>query len=276
MIVQANITGTFSSPVVALHSSASNGGQWKSFTEFLSGRFEVTAPNLPGYGVQAVGIQREQGDVSKVAEPIIDLIAEFGQPVHLVGHSFGAAVALKIALLLPELVKSLSLYEPAAFHFLNSAGTKEQSLFETISKVAMSLNQTGDNDTGMKTFIDFWNGAGAWNSLPPQKQECMAAVAPVVQSDFSHGFAETWTLEDLSSLSMPVLMMMGLDSPEVAQHASLLIANAIPQARLAMLPGLGHMAPVFEPDWVNPRIYEHIVNVERPIVNCNWPELSAA
>lgn len=279
MNAHADFKNRFSAPVVALHSSASSGLQWKHLEETLSDRFFVSAPNLPGYGGETIAPAGDSDGVWHVAAPIVRHMADYGQPVHLVGHSYGAAVALKIALNRPDLIKSLTLYEPAAFHFLKSGHREEHRLFDEISRIAKAVSSShaaGSPARGMQTFIDFWNGAGTWKMMPRGTRDGLAALAPSIMSDFAHGFSETWSLGDLAALDMPVLMMTGMDSPEVAQKVALRIADSIAHARLALLPGLGHMAPVFEPDWVNPRIYEHIINTERPAANCHWPHLSAA
>ncbi len=279
MTAYANSTGTFSTPVVALHASASSGLQWKHLEHALAGHFDISAPNLPGYGGGSIAPGSDGDGVDAVARPIAGHIATFDQPIHLVGHSFGATVALNIALARPELVRSLTLYEPAAFHFLRFGDARERALFDGISAISDAVSEgceKGDPARGMQTFIDFWNRPGAWNDMSVQNRNALTALAPSIRSDFAHGFRETWTLEDLSGLAMPVLMLMGMESPVIAQHVATRISDAIPRSRLAMLPGLGHMAPVFEPDWVNPRIHEHIVSAERPAAHCFWPHLSAA
>ncbi|MCP4317294.1 MAG: alpha/beta hydrolase [Hyphomicrobiales bacterium] len=279
MTVHSNIADIFSAPVVALHSSASSSTQWKHLAGEINGRFALSAPDLPGYGSSEMTIRPTEEGVVAVAAPVIEHIAEFGQPVHLVGHSHGAAVALKVALMRPDLVKSLTLYEPAAFHFLNAGDDQDRALFAEISDVRDAVKtgaEAGTEDRGMAGFIDFWNGEGTWTSLLPHSREKLSAMAASILTDFACGFAETWTLEDVSRLTMPTLVLMGLESPEVAQHVAASIAGAVPDARLAMLPGLGHMAPVFEPEWVDPRICEHITGTERPVANCYWPRRSAA
>ncbi|MCR9139028.1 MAG: alpha/beta hydrolase [Alphaproteobacteria bacterium] len=279
MTAHTHFTNSFSAPVVALHSSASSSHQWKHLEETLSHRFTMSAPNLPGYGGEAVMHTACADGVRMVAAPIIQHIAGFGQPVHLVGHSFGAAVALKIALTMPHLVKSLTVYEPAAFHFLKSGDGAEQALFDKIYDVSQAVSDShaaGSPTRGMQAFIDFWNGTGAWDSMPEHTRDGLSTLAPSIMADFANGLSETWSLADLADLPMPVLMLTGMDSPDIAQHVATRIADAIPHSRLALLPGMGHMAPVFEPDWVNPRIYEHIISTERPAANCYWPQLSAA
>ena len=266
-------------PVVALHSSASTGQQWNSLADHLAGRFDVSAPNLPGYGGAARLSCASSFGVAAVAEPIIDHIAGFGRAVHLVGHSHGAGVALKIAMIRPDLVKSLTVYEPATFHFLKEGDAEDRARYREIATVRAAVATGVAEDTpdgGMRSFIDFWNGAGSFDRFGENTRQKFAATAPVILSDFAHGLAERWTLADLERITCPMLVLMGMDSPAVAQHVALRIAEAVDHARLAMLPGLGHMAPVFEPEWVNPRIFEHVAGVERPVANCYWPQRSAA
>ena len=278
MTVHTRHTGIFSAPVVALHSSASNSIQWKHLAGELDGRFTLSAPDLPGYGSSdGVAVNSASG-VATAAGLVIEHLTEFGQAIHLVGHSHGAGVAIKVALMRPDLIKSLTLYEPASFHVLETGSATDRVFHDEICAVRDAVQkgfEAGDADHGMAGFIDFWNGDGVWTSMPVHSQARLAAMVPAILSDFACAFAETWTFEDLAGLAMPTLVLMGMDSPEIAQHVSAAIAAAIPQARLAMLPGLGHMAPMFEPEWVDPRICEHVVGAERPTTNCYWPARSA-
>jgi len=265
--------------VVALHASASSSIQWKRLADELTGRFVLLAPDLPGYDGQAREIGAPGTDLRPIADPLIEQIAAAARPVHLVGHSFGAGVALKIALTRPDLIKSLTLYEPAVFHFLASGSTEDVAHYAVIRGLADAVAQgiaDGSPQDGMRRFVDFWNGPGAWDGAGETGRQRMAAMAPLIQSDFTTSLAETWGLGDLVRIAVPALVLMGLDSPDVAQHVATRIAKAIPGAQLAMLPELGHMAPVFQPEWVNPRIHAHLARAERPASGCFWPQRAAA
>lgn len=272
-------TETTNAPIVALHSSASNGGQWGQLAKDLAGRFSLHAFDLPGYGLDPLEPDMSQTGAAISAAPVLREIEALGRPVHLVGHSNGGGIAIKIALLRPDLVKSLTLYEPATFHFLAQGNDLSQALFRDIQHVSATVStavSTGDPASAMQHFLNFWNEEGFWEALPAQAKDRFAAMVPSVLRDFENGFAEDWNLSELSRLEMSTLVMTGLESPQIAQHAAVEIEQALPNARLALLPELGHMAPIFQPEWVNSRIIEHVASAERPAVNISWPSGKAA
>ncbi|EEE36058.1 hypothetical protein RKLH11_3659 [Rhodobacteraceae bacterium KLH11] len=262
-----------------MHSSASNSGQWSQLEADLEGRFDVYAFDLPGYGHAPLDGDRSQTGAAISASAVISEIEKLGTAVHLVGHSNGGGIAIKIALMRPDLVKSLTVYEPAAFHFLQNGTNKGKRLFQQIrllSGLVTAAAAEGNAAAGMQHFLDFWNSDGFWQNLPSQAQEKFAGQISSVMTDFANGLAETWQLKDLAAVEIPALIMTGLESPDIAQHVSVAIAKALPNARIALLPELGHMAPVFQPEWINARIFEHVASVERPAATFSWPKLQAA
>ncbi|GKX32511.1 MAG: alpha/beta hydrolase [Rhizobiaceae bacterium MnEN-MB40S] len=251
--------------VVALHSSASSGAQWRTFAADSAGQMEVIAPDLPGYGQASLTRDISRKGVAAAAAPVIELIERKGQAVHLVGHSNGAGVALKIAMVRPDLVKSLALYEPATFHFLSRGCSTDRALFRQISRLAGLVSVSlafGNPDRGMRAFINFWNGDGAWESLPDKSRGKFASQARSIIADFNAGFAESWTLQDLGAINLPTLMMSGGQSPDIAARVTSHITSAFHDVRTETFLSLGHMAPVFNPDVINPVIQRHIARVE--------------
>lgn len=269
---------TQTAPVVALHSSASSAKQWRQFESDLNGRYRFFAYDLPGYGKNPVSVDVTLSTTAHVAARIIAQIEELGERVHLVGHSNGGGVALKVALLRPDLVKSLTLYEPATFHFLKDGDTRSQQAFDDINLIfdlVAASNATSHPEIGMASFLNFWNGAGFWKKLPDAAKTKFAEMASSVIADFERSFAETWTLGDLASLKIPTLIMTGMESPDVAQRSAKQIAQHLPNAQLAILPELGHMAPAFNPEWINARIVDHIARIERSATPVFWPQKAA-
>jgi pimeloyl-ACP methyl ester carboxylesterase len=250
-------------PVVALHGSAATSRQWRFLAGCLEGRFRVIAPDLPGYG-RSERLEDGAPDLARVAGRLVPLIDYAGAPVHLVGHSFGGAVALKIALAMPERVKSLTLIEPAAFHLLRDRGAADR-LHAEIMGVASDVRgfvREGDPWNGMARFVDFWHGPGAWGRSSDALRLALASSIGQVDDDFAAIAAETDTLDDLARIAAPTLAIMGLESPPVSMCVTELVAEAIPGARLELVPDAGHMAPLTDPHVVDPMIRRHLLAVE--------------
>jgi pimeloyl-ACP methyl ester carboxylesterase len=254
-------------PIYALHASASNGGQWAALAREQEMFRRVETPDLPGCGRAPWTRRAGLTGLGADAEPVIRRIERERRPAHLVGHSYGGAVALWIAMNRPELVLSLSVYEPATFHILrDSASAKDRRQYARIAAVASQLRAAtaaGRPDVGMRCFVDFWNGAGAWDAMGPEGQARMSARAPRVAADFAAGLGELWALEALGHLTVPTMVMLGLESCELTQRAATMIAGAVPGAQLVMVPEADHMAPVTDPRSVNPRIALHVATADR-------------
>ncbi len=266
-------------PVVALHASASSSDQWKPLILDLASHFTVEAFDLPGYGAAPSCDDGSDAGRTNSADTVLRNIERIGTPVHLVGHSTGAGIAIKVALMRPDLVRSLTLYEPTVFHLLNDADPQNQRYYQQIQLVLTQLATAaaeGDAFGGMKRLLDFWSGDTFWTALSEPAQQKIAAMIPQVLADMDTELAETWSLADLDALTMPTLVMMGLESPQASQQATSMLAKGLPNSRLALLPELDHIAPIYQPEWVNARIFEHIAHVERPPANFSWPIQKAA
>ncbi|MEM8795007.1 MAG: alpha/beta hydrolase [Pseudomonadota bacterium] len=270
-------TVSTTTPVFALHASASGPSQWHRLSVDLAERHELIAIDLKER--LFAGPHNDQGQLEEVARFAIDTIEDVGQPVHLVGHSFGGAVSLKVAALRPDLIVSLTIYEPTAFFLADTESAEEMTAMDGLRSVAEDLRahkEAGRSDLGIRQFIAYWNGADFWDHLPESTHRRLAATASSVVADFAAIFAETAELKDFAALSIPTLILSGMESPMLAQRISARLAATMPGARLAILPGLNHMAPLTDPDWVNPRICQHIAEIERNAARVCWPKPQAA
>src|SRR5215467_11177508 len=98
--------------VVLLHASASSGAQWRSLTEDLQGRWRVLAPDLHGYGQTGPRPESHLPGLGDEAALVDAILGRSAPRFHLVGHSYGGAVALRLASDRPARLLSLTLIEP--------------------------------------------------------------------------------------------------------------------------------------------------------------------
>ncbi len=247
-------------PVILLHSTASSGGQWEEAINHLSRRHRVIAPDLPGYGRSEGRSVSKATGLAPYVRCVNTLIAHCGEPVHLVGHSFGGAVALKIVLEAGHTIRSLSLIEPAAFHLLKDGTAKGDALLREIRAVNAVVAASAASDdprTGIAHFIDYWNGKGTWQRIDPPSRSSLVSKVGRILGDFEAIFAEQSSLHDCASIDCPVLAIVGMGTAAVTRPLSEAIARMIPASQLHMVCNAGHMLPVSHPHIVNPILSGH-------------------
>jgi pimeloyl-ACP methyl ester carboxylesterase len=243
-------------PIVCLHASAGGPGQWRALMARLAGRYRALAPSRIGYGGNAPWPgdrpARLEDEVAALA-PLLDLI---GPSFALVGHSFGGAVALKMALLHPERVRALVLYEPALFGPLihqrpdDPATAAIVALRDETGRAVMA----GDLAGAAARFIDYWLAPGAWDATPVERRGAIVDGLRQLPAEWQCGFGEPAILAELAALAVPTLYLIGAASPDPARALATLLVPALPQCELQELHGMGHMGPVTHPERVNATI----------------------
>src|SRR6185369_6105273 len=163
--------------VVCLHANASSSAQWRHLSELLAPRFQVVAPDLYGVGGTPEWPSDRVITLADEAALIEPLLAPAPGPIALVGHSYGAAVALKAALADPSRIAALVVYEPTLFAFIEQASPRPNDadgIRDAVADAAAALD-TGDRFGAARSFIDYWSGTGAWDAVPEQRKPQVAA-----------------------------------------------------------------------------------------------------
>ena len=242
--------------VVCTHANASTSGQWYGLMDLLAPKFHVLAPDSYGSGKSpewpSDRVIRLRDEVALI-EPVL---AKAGSPVALVGHSYGAAVALIAALANPARVRAMALYEPTLFALLDAerpAPNEAEGIRSVIADASIALD-AGNRDDAAERFIDYWMGAGAWKQIPEQRKPPIAASVTNMRRWAHALFTEPTPLNAFRSLDVPVLYMVGKRSRPSALGVARLLMAALPRVELVEFENLGHMGPVTHPD----AIYEAI------------------
>src|SRR4051812_42861343 len=242
--------------VVCLHANASTSGQWRSLFDALSPKFHVLAADSYGSGKSPAwpaGREAWLHDEVSLLEPVF---ARAGDPFALVGHSYGGAIALIAALSQPPRVRALALYEPTLFSLIETESPPPNGAdgIKSAVSAATAYLDAGDLMHAAERFIDFWMGKGSWAHMPAARQ---APIAQSVVSIPAWGHAllnEPTPLSAFRALKIPVLYMTGSESPASSLGVARLLTLVLPNVEVIELKGLGHMAPITEPEPVNQAI----------------------
>lgn len=252
-------TGT-ANAVIALHATASSGGQWRRLITHLSPRWRVLTPDLVGYSKDAGESTYPGFRLEDEVEQLAPVFAQAGERFHLIGHSYGALIALLAATRLGSRVVSLVIYEPAAWSIAAHADPQHPSALEVAN-----LRRRFDNLVGAgrlaevaRKFIDYWSGPGAFAAFTPERQQVAARTMLKVRVEFqaeadAHATGET-TKESFAAIRAPILYLTGSETKGPIRRLTEVLAPALPTARHIDLPGLGHMGPITHPEVVNGEI----------------------
>ena len=242
--------------VVCIHCNASSSSQWRTLMDRLAPRHRVLAPDTHGAGrgpAWPTDRTLTLRDEVALLEPVL---ARAGEPFSLVGHSYGAAVALLAALRRPTRVRALVLYEPTLFALVDAespAPNAADGIRETVSRAAAALD-AGDRSAAAEAFIDYWMGAGAWLAKPAAQRSAIEAAVVNVQGWGRALLGETTPLDAFAALEMPILLMQGSETTPAARAVATLLERTLPRVETLTFDGLGHMGPVTHPAQVDAAI----------------------
>lgn len=251
-----------------LHCSLAHLGAWRGVAKVLSGDLSMLMMDLPGHGKSVP---------YDVADPKLDyqdlalswalalLAAEAEGPVDLVGHSFGATIALRLAQVAPDRVRSLTLIEPVLF-----AAVKTDPLFAENTAYMegpfADAMRAGDKDEAARLFNDLWGNGTPWQAVPERMRNDMAAridlipVAKNVTHDDVHGQVAPGALE---VLEMPCLLIEGATSPAIIAAIHDVFEARLPDVRRVVIEGAGHMAPITHPAQVARALHDFLTTAPR-------------
>jgi len=222
-------------PLVLVHGTAANHSRWNPVLPTIEERFTVYAVDRRGRGGSGDGhgyyaIEREFEDVAAVIDSI-------GEPVNLLGHSYGALLALEAALLTSN-IRKLVLYDPGI-----EAG-EEIYPHEVIERLE-ALLRAGDRDEVVATTMREVAG------LPSETVEHLRTL-PVWQTrvDAAHTIprelravkAYSFVPDRFRDLRVPTMLLSGGDSPAAFRKAAEATDEALSDSRIVVMPGQGHAA----------------------------------
>jgi pimeloyl-ACP methyl ester carboxylesterase len=254
-------------PTIAIHCSASSPRQWEGYRALLDPAMPLQTPTLLGYDSGAEWVRGLPVTLEAEAHHLLEVILAAGQPVHLLAHSYGGAVAMQMALLWPQRVRSLTLYEPSAFHLLrrDSASAVHAEEISAVARRVELLSISGRKAEAAALFIDYWATPGAWQRMSPARQADVALRMSKVRAEFGAIFHAGLDARGLQLAHFPMRIVVGDHSPAPARRVSELLRLQVPKAEMIRMPGLDHMAPLTQREALAPVLFPHALRRTLPL-----------
>lgn len=233
-------------PLLIVHGTSGSHERFAPLLPYLEPHATVHVLDRRGRGESGdapeYALEREFEDVTAV----VDAIAEASSSkVDVYGHSYGGECAFGAALLTPN-VRSLVLYEgwPPVM--------PEKLKFPTgVEERLDALVASGDREAALELF---------WREVVKATEEDIQAIRAqpawpsrlatvhTITREVRAFYDDTFEPRQAARITVPVLLLVGSDTPEELRDDPETVAAALPDARIAVLEGQQHIADVLAPE----------------------------
>jgi pimeloyl-ACP methyl ester carboxylesterase len=243
------LSGERGDPAVLVPGSRGDHHNWDAVVPGLSRALRVATYDRRGHSRS----ERfpGQGSIDEDVEDLAALIEHvFGEPAHVIGGSFGAAIALRLAAVRPELMRSLVAHEPPLIGLLDEDPTLQPALDAVRERIdaVVQLLRAGDMEGGARRFVEtIAYGLGSWDAIPQATRDIFVSNAPTWLDELQEPEALSMQLDLLSNFSAPTLLTLGGTSPPFFPLVVKRVAAAVPYARQHVYPEAGHVPHLSHP-----------------------------
>lgn len=249
-------------PVLALHCALGNGAGWRAMAAHLPHDRHLLAPDLPGHG-RSPDLPLDADLHSAMTDLVREVArdAGAGRPIDVIGHSLGGTLALRLALEAPELVRSLTLFEPVLFSLARQADIDEVGSWLASYRRFETALAAGDRMGAAAIFLGEWGGAVPFDAMTPDQQAYVTArldMLPRTNASLYDDHPGLTAPGRIEALTMPVLLVRGQQSPPVIGAIHRALRHRLADAREHVEPNAGHMLPISHAATLGPLVATHL------------------
>jgi len=217
-------------PLVYLHGTFL-GNLWLDYHKALAQHFHVFAPDTPGYGLtERPDWMRDMSDYILYFRDLLNVLGL--QTTHIVGHSLGGWMAAEIAVWYPERVNKLILSNAAGIR-VKGAPIADLFAMNWEEIVALNFDDPSAAKPLMRTEVNI-------DHLVQYYKEQMTLATLAWNPSYDPKLQRR-----LAQLICPTLVVWGANERVIPPIYGTVLQETIPNAKLIMLAGTGHM-PMFE------------------------------
>lgn len=226
-------------PLLLVHGTTADHSRWSSISPRFEQHFTVYAMDRRGRGGSGdspdYALVREAEDVAAVVEAI-------GEPVFILGHSYGGVCSLESSLLTDK-ISRLILYEPPIPTGLPQYPPGVPDRLQT-------LIDNGRLEAALEVFFREVvrmpeHELKAYRQLPVWKVRVQ--LAPTIPREMAIDRTYSFDTEKFADFQIPTMLLLGGNSPPLFQQAIELVDSTLPNSQVVILPGQQHIAMDTDP-----------------------------
>ncbi|WP_425043404.1 alpha/beta fold hydrolase [Primorskyibacter sp. S87] len=235
--------------VLAIHCTIAHSGAWKGLAAALDQEATLTAFDLLSHGPSPDWDGRGDFQDRNVAAAETLL----GEPMDLIGHSFGATVALRLAIEHPDRVRSLTMIEPVFFAVARQDAPDLFGLHEHDAIPFREALEAGDAALAARLFNRMWStdASPRWPRLPEATRAAMTRgihVVPACHPSLYLDRSGILSSGQLEQATTPALLLRGSLTHPVIRAVNDGLARRMQNAKNVVIDNSGHMLPISHPN----------------------------
>jgi pimeloyl-ACP methyl ester carboxylesterase len=244
------LRGTEGDPAALIHGSWVDHHTWDLVAPGLARGLQVLSYDRRGHGESDGGPRAHpvRDDAADLAG-LLESVDHF--PVHVIAHSYGGAVAVRLAIDRPELVRSLSIHEPTFIGLLadDPATAPEWERLRDGVRELQAMVRGGRREAAAELFVDqFTPEPGAWGRLPESVRAACVRNADRWVEEFDDPDALAPDRSAAREIWMPALLTEGSNSPKFLDRTTRSLARLLGNSRVQVIPDAGHAPQLTRPD----------------------------
>ncbi|OJF11260.1 alpha/beta fold hydrolase [Couchioplanes caeruleus] len=253
-------------PAVYVHGLGGSSQNFTDLAALLAGRFDGQAVDLPGFGYSDPS---RRYSIAAFADRLVGCLEHAGRgPVHLVGNSLGGSICVRVAALRPDLVRTLTLISPA-MPFLDPRRTAQGPVLPLLALpradriLAWGMARLTAEEMAEQVLLACFGDTAKVSAqrraeaieeiklrytVAHYPQAYLGTLRGLVSSflrAYLPGMNSQWRLA--ARIAAPTLVIGGLKDGLVDPRVPAQVAKVIPDSRLLILPGVGHVAQMEVP-----------------------------
>lgn len=254
-------TTTTKGTVFLVHGALADERMWRDHLELLKDVGDVRAVTLPNFGPEA-NAQKGEFGMNTHAESLARIVGDprLSGPVHLVGWSYGADVALNLLVRHPGKIASVLVYEPGypgclTEQEMHDFGKDAGAMFGPI----FTLAADGELHGAVEALVDgSGNRLGYFASQPEPVRTQQLENAHTLPGQLHQQETPDLDPAHLSKLATPVTVAWGANSRPLFRIVSGAVARTVPDARAVAVDRATHMLPVEDPRRFADLVRDHL------------------
>jgi pimeloyl-ACP methyl ester carboxylesterase len=238
--------------LLLIHGSLCDYRYWKWQIPALGASHRVLSPSLRGYWPHAATGEDPTFSLAQHTADLLELVCHVapGEPIHVLGHSRGAHVALEFAFQAPELTRTLTLADPG-FRF------EGEPLTPSFHSDVVELLKVGQIDLALERFVDAVNGTSTWRHMVSWFKSMVRDNAYTLLSQVRE-LQSSVDLNRVTALDCPVLLIGGADSPPRYADRLDALEHVLPAATRVSIPLAAHGMNLANPKAFNTAVQKFL------------------